>query len=365
MFTFKPDFEKTKTRIAAFWEKELIDRPVVQFFVTKPVSEQVPLPQKQHDSPKTRWMDAQYQAELALARLSNQEFLADTLPIAFPNLGPEVFSSFYGCPMHFGDVGTSWTDPVLHDWSQVDQLQLDWNSPYLLKIIEMTDALLEVGREKIIVGMTDWHPGGDAIAAFRDPQELAIDMIEHKDEVIALLNRLEADYFQVYNMFYDKLRSAGQPITSWTHLVDDGKFYIPSNDFSIMISKRQFDEVFLPGIIRECRFLDRSIYHLDGPGALRHLDSILAIPELDALQWVFGAGNEGFHRWVDVYRKAQAAGKGIQVNCTLEEIDLIVETLSPKGLYLNVGGVPDRESGEALVRRLERWTVDLARKGHA
>ena len=70
-----------------------------------------------------------------------------------------------------------------------------------------------------------------------------------------------------------------------------------------MISTRMFEDVFLPGLVDECRFLDRSIYHLDGPGALRHLDSILAIPELDALQWVFGAGNEGFHRWVEVYRK--------------------------------------------------------------
>jgi len=96
----------------------------------------------------------------------------------------------------------------------------------------------------------------------------------------------------------EKLKAAGQPITSWTPLVSDGRYYIPSNDFSIMVSKAMYDDVFLPGIRRECQFLDHSIYHLDGPGALRHLDSLLAIPELDALQWVFGAGNEGFSRWV-------------------------------------------------------------------
>jgi hypothetical protein len=94
-----------------------------------------------------------------------------------------------------------------------------------------------------------------------------------------------------------------------------------------MISKQQFDEVFLPGIIRECQFLDHSIYYLDGPSALRHLDSHLAIPELDALLRVFGAGNEGFHTGVRVYQKAQSAGKGIQVNCSLDEIGLIMETL--------------------------------------
>jgi hypothetical protein len=70
--------------------------------------------------------------------------------------------------------------------------------------------------------------------------------------------------------------------------------------------------VFLPGIVRECRFYERSIYHLDGPGALRHLESILSIPELNALQWVPGAGRENFSQWVQVYRQVQAAGKGIR-----------------------------------------------------
>ena len=43
------------------------------------------------------------------------------------------------------------------------------------KLVEMTDALLEVGRDKFLVGMTDWHPGGDALAAFRDPAQLAME----------------------------------------------------------------------------------------------------------------------------------------------------------------------------------------------
>jgi hypothetical protein len=129
-----------------------------------------------------------------------------------------------------------------------------------------------------------------------------------------------------------------------------------------MISKRMFDEVFLPGIARECRFYERSIYHLDGPGALRHLDSILAIPELNALQWVFGAGNEGFHRWVGVYRRAQAAGKGIQVNCSFDELDLIMETLDPHGVFLTMDGVPSREAALDMLKKLEKWAARGARR---
>ena len=357
MFEFKADYEQTKQRIEAFWERELIDRPVVQFYLTKPLEEWVPLPTSQHTTPADRWLDAEYQAELALASLSNQEFLGDSLPVAHPNLGPEVFSAFYGCTIEFGDYGTSWTSPILHDWGDADRLRFDWNSPYLAKLHEMTDALLAAGAGRFIVGMTDWHPGGDAIAAFRDPQQLALDMIDHTEEVRALLARVEADYFRVYDMFYEKLRAAGQPITSWTRLLWDGRYYIPSNDFSCMVSKAMFDDLFLPGIVNECRFLERSIYHLDGPGALRHLDSLLAIPELNAIQWVPGAGREEFYRWIPVFRKVQAAGKGLQVNCRLTEIDKVIETLDPHGLYLAVGGVPSREAAEALLKKLEQWSA--------
>jgi hypothetical protein len=363
MFEFKPDYEKTKARMDAFWERKVLDRPLAMFTLPKPPERQAPVPKSNHADLQSRWTDIQYQVELTLANMRNTEYLGDSLPIAFPNIGPEIFSSFYGCPLHFGE-DTSWSDPILEDWSQADKIRLDWNSWTMKWMQEMMDAFLEAGKGKYITGMPDWHPGGDAIAAFRDPQRLAMDMIEHLPEVKALLARLEGDYFQVYDAFYAKVKKAGQPITSWTPLFADGRYYIPSNDFSIMISKPMYDDVFLPGLRRECQFLDHSIYHLDGPGALRHLDSILGIPELDALQWVFGAGNEGFHRWIWVYQKAQAAGKGIQVVCTFDEIDLIMQTLSPCGMFLSISEVPNREEGLAMLKRLEEWTTEY-KKSHA
>ena len=360
MYRYKPDYDATKRRMDAFWEREIIDRPIVQFSLSKPPEECVPVPVSHHATPAERWLDTEFLVETTLADMANREFLGDTLPMVMPNLGPEIFSSFYGCPIHFSDVGTSWSDPILHDWADADKLQLDWNHPYLHKLVEMTDALIEAGKDTFITGMTDWHPGGDAIAAFRDPQNLALDMVTHRDEVVALLKRLEADYFRVYDLFYHQLKAVGLPTTTWINLLADGRYYVPSNDFSCMISPAMFQEVFLPGIANECRFYEHSIYHLDGPGALRHLDALLSIPELDAIQWVFGAGNEGFHRWVAVYQHIQAAHKGVEVICDYAEIPAVIETLDPHGLFLRVDDVPSREAGLDLIKRLEKWCAGRA-----
>ena len=117
-----------------------------------------------------------------------------------------------------------------------------------------------------------------------------------------------------------------------------------------------FNEFFLPGIRRECAFYERSIYHLDGPGALRHLDALLDIPELDAVQWVCGAGNEGYHKWVNVYRRIQKARTGIQMMCDIRELDMIFETLRPEGVWFSsISGIKDRETAEYAVKRIGRW----------
>ncbi len=356
MLEFKPDLEKTLERMEAFWERSVLDRPVTQFYLEKPPAERLPLPESHHASAEERWMDVEYQANLTFITLANRDYLGDTLPVAFPNLGPEVLAAFYGCPLRFGDYGTSWTDPILRDWSEADRIALDWENRYFHKLVALTDAMLELGRGRYIVGMPDWHPGGDLVAALRNPQDLAVDLIDHPEEVKALLKRLQPDYFTVYDFWYKKLRNAGQPITSWLELASNTKYYIPSNDFSALISTAMYREFFLPGIIEECRFLDRSIYHLDGPGALRHLDTILEIPELDAVQWVPGAGHEGFAQWIPVYRRIQAAGKSVYVYCDIADLDLLMETLSPKGLAVSISGITDRETGERVLAVLERWT---------
>jgi hypothetical protein len=356
MFELKPDFERVLDRYEAWWQCEIVDRPLVSMSFPKPESDRVPVPEKDHATLRERWMDTTYVVERTVAQLRNSVHYADALPVGYPNLGPEVFSAFYGCPLEFGET-TSWSEPILSDWSpeSVDRLRLDQNNVYFRKILELTDALLEVGRDTFIVGYTDIHPGGDAIAAFRDPQKLCIDMIEHPEAVKALCERVTDDFIEVYDITYDKLSAAGMPSTTWLKATCRGKYHVPSNDFSCMISDRMFEEIFLPGIVRECRHMDRNIYHLDGPQALRYLDTLLALPEIHAIQWVPGAGRDDWADWVDVYRRIQAAGKAFCLYPPVEDLDDVFNALRPEGAWLIVGGVEDEAMAEAALAKVARW----------
>ncbi len=354
-FSLKPDYDVVKKRYDAFWHQAVVDRPLLTLSVPK--TDRRPVPRKSYPTQRERWLDVGFRAEVAAVELANREYLADALPVAWPNMGPEIFSAWCGCPYNFGET-TTWSEPAILDWER-DEAATGFDPEHELfrLTVEFTERLLELGRGNFIVGLTDFHPGGDHLAALRDPQTLAMDMIENPEWVRKKLVSAAEEYIQAYEIFYAMLREADMPITTWTPLIHEGRYYVPSNDFSIMISKEMYDEVFLSGIIDECRYLDRSIYHLDGPGALRHLDSLLEIPELDAVQWIYGAGNEGYVKWIEVYQRIQNAGKSLQVNgVTLDDLPLVFETLRPEGVWLSgVGGVADRGTAEEVIRRVERW----------
>lgn len=354
MFSFKPDFEKTIKRFDAFWECEIYDRPPVS--ITLPVENPTQIPQKSYDSYKEKWLDLEYRAEQELNQLENILFLGDSLPIAWPNMGPEILSAWSGCGYHFGET-TTWSEPCIIDWERdYNKARLDRNHPLLKKTIEYTNILLEIAQGKFIVGLTDFHPGGDHLAALRDPQQLCIDMIENASFVKRKLAESYKEYFEVYDIFYEILKAADMPITTWLPAPHFGKMYVPSNDFSCMISKRDFDEIFLPGIEKECDFLDRSIYHLDGPGALHHLDSLLEIEKLDAIQWVCGVGNEDFQKWLPVYQKIQNGKKAMQIFLDVKELDLLFEGLQPEGVWIGrISGVDTIETAEYVLKRVEQW----------
>jgi hypothetical protein len=358
-FDLKPGFHASFQRYQAFWDQTIVDRPLVAIEL-RPSSNELAaaVPRPVYASHEQRWLDIDQRVAEDVWTVEHTRLLGDAMPIVWPNMGPEIFSAWCGAGYVFGE-STTWSSPSITEWEQdAGNARLNWEHPLLRATIEYTDTLIERGRGHFIVGLTDFHPGGDHLAALRDPAQLALDLIESPEWVKQVVALATEEFFQAYDLFFDRLSAAGMPATSWIPLLADGKFYIPSNDFSALISPQMFEEFFLDGIRDECRFLDKSIYHLDGPDAVRHLDLLLEIPELDAVQFVPGAGNEDLARWMPVYQRIQAAGKSMQiVEATTANIDLLMDNLRPEGVFIShVAGVDDEESAAAVLRRFAGWT---------
>jgi hypothetical protein len=348
----KPDAGMVLQRMKAWWEREILDRPTIQ--ITAPRPNPRPLPAKRHASVRERWLDTDFVIECAVIRAENTYWAGEILPSFWPNLGPEILTAALGAELVFGEE-TSWSVPLLPHGADIPKLAVDANNPYVRVILEMTRRALAAGRGKFLVGLTDLHPGGDLAASLRDPQQLCLDLVLEPEQVHALMEQLRPAFIAFYELQHRLLREAGQTLTtSWLPLFAAGRYYIPSCDFACLVSPQMFQEFFLPEIAPEIAWLDRSIYHLDGPKALPHLDAILALEKLDAVQWVWGAGNEPASQWMPVFRRIQAAGKNIHASIEPWEIPLFMECLRPEGVMLSTWA-RSVEEADALIAQIARW----------
>jgi hypothetical protein len=118
-----------------------------------------------------------------------------------------------------------------------------------------------------------------------------------------------------------------------------GTIDTPQCDVSCMVSVQMFDDFELPSLTKEIESVDASIYHLDGPDALRHTESLCAINQLDMIQWMPG---EGYYDddWGELNAKIDSLGKG-QIfqpyyKLTAADIERIWDTYSSPKLFFHV-----------------------------
>jgi hypothetical protein len=77
-----------------------------------------------------------------------------------------------------------------------------------------------------------------------------------------------------------------------------------------MISTDMFREFAVPYLREEMRRYDGVEYHLDGPDALKHLEALCEIEDLDVIQWVPGSGNAEKTDWAWLEQRIDSLGKG-------------------------------------------------------
>lgn len=327
------NWDKIKQRTLEFWERENHDRPLM--YVTAPNGKVSRIQVKEPDNITDTWLDTEYQIKNNRRTYETTYYGAEAFPMFNPNLGPDILGAAMGCDLEFGKT-TSWARHFVEDWKSIGKLKFDPENKWWKEICRITESAVEDSQGDYYVETTDLHAGLDALVSLRGPENLATDIYDDPDSV---KNRT-FEVFDVFKKVFDGL--CGITVrylpgtTNWMKIWHPGKWYVTSCDFICMISEEMFTEFVLPELTAELKWLDASIFHLDGPGALRHLDALLDIHELKGIQWVPGASRPGPAHWIDVLKKIQDAGKIIHIGISPEEIDTVLENLRPEGLFLGI-----------------------------
>jgi hypothetical protein len=339
------DFETIKQRFDAFWEREVLDRPLIHITAPRKPRRNITLPAVK--TLEEKWTNIDYILKRVELYFECTAFLGDAIPAYMPNLGPNQLTAFLGGELIFLDEETSWVKPFLDDLKGYSPV-LDESNVWWRTMNRILDAVCEVAKGNFLVGIPDMHYGGDALAAMIGTQKLVKALYTQPEEVKRLIRELTDISIQIFENYYRKTSRIQEGSISWIPAYSRGRFFPLQDDFSGLVSPKMFKEFFLEEQVILSKHLDNSIFHLDGPMALGNLDILLKVDSIDGIQWVPGAGAPPMSKWIHVCQKVLDAGKCLHISCEPWEVGVLLENLKHGGLFLQTWCRSEEEARRVL-----------------
>jgi hypothetical protein len=293
-----------------------------------------------------RWFDPRWRAADIHHRLARSELRADILPVANTQLGPGSLAAVLGAELSGGE-DTIWVHAKAPDAPVV----LDASNRWLRLHVELVNACRRLSDGRYFVGCPDLVEGLDTLAGLRGTSPVLEQMYDDPEGLERDLSAVNDIWFDVFERIYQAINVDGEMAFCYFSLWAPGRMAKLQSDISVMISVAHFRRFVVPFIREQCQRLDYSMYHLDGVPAIRHLDALLEIEELDAIQWTPGVGQPqgGDPCWYDLYRRIRASGKSIMPSWVeVDELAPLLDAVGHEGVNVLMHFQTPRDIDAAL-----------------
>jgi hypothetical protein len=342
------NWETIKTRCAHWWAGERYDRPLI--LVTAPKRERVKGKWPGGAvTPEIEYTDVDFMIWRMDKVVRNTYYGGDALPFFWHNWSVG-HALLFGCEPRFAP-DTVWTDalPAAADAYPPIRFRRDGRWWQWMRDATLRAAQASQGRYFV---MPAWgNHAADNLALIRGSESLMTDLAENPAWVQQAAREVSDTLIEVFSALWPLVEervSGTEGSLNYCGIWSPGKTLGFDCDISCMISPAQFEEIFLPPLVETMRTVDHRIYHLDGTVALQHLDLLLTVPEIQAIQWVPGAGRDEILQWVPLIRRIQKAGKAVQVYASPAEIPALLGEVSACGLCICASCASEPEARELL-----------------
>jgi hypothetical protein len=355
--TWKPDWQSAKASLTRWWNREgmaiylTAGRSMPRNSLTMPL---------QPISIEAAWLDPAYRCTQAETQMGGLNYLAEAFPYFDTQIGPGSLSTFLGATPEFA-IDTVWYYPCLTDPDTSSPIRFSQlNNRWLDAHLALVDEGLRRANGCYLVGIPDLIENLDTLSSLRGDTPLLYDLTERPAWVLERLAEINQAYFEVFNIFYARVKDDdGGNAFSAFKIWGPGKTAKIQCDISASISPRMYQKYVQPYLAEQCAWLDYSLYHLDGTTCLQHVDRILEIEHLNAVEWTPQAGRPGggSPEWFDLYRRIKAGGKGIQaIDVADEEVLPLLDAVGPEGTYILLADRPRTlNQAEALLKAIEPY----------
>lgn len=344
---YNPNLEEIKQRMMAYWNRENADRSCVSITVNKPDFESI----GRHNF--------YYDAEGADARcrynFEHQYRFGETLAYYLPYFGTSM-AGYLGCKPNHTPM-TTWFDHPMDDEPDIEQI--GFRSPEIHQKQKDTIAkLLKLSKNDYMVTVSDNAGIVDALAEVRGPENLLMDMLAEPEFVEEAVQKLLPIYKQTEKELLDMVHDNNQGSAILWQLWAPKRLAQMQCDLSVMISNEMFNRFVMPELEELTSFLDYPLYHMDGMEQIRHLDSLLSLKKLRAIQWSKVDGQPSPVEFIPVFQQMQKAGKCLVMKVFPWDVEKLLDNLSCRGLQLIVLGLKTPEEANEMMKLVEKHSKD-------
>ena len=361
---YKVNMEAAKEKFRNYWAHKNTGRPLMCVIARRPEVEQYSdgtpveggyLDQicqgKYYNMPEElKWkdMDDKYQDPQRIVDryryfCQTHAFLGESFPNLNIDFGPGSLASYLGSEIGFKE-DTVWFNKCLDSWDGVPKLTFDPENKWFKKHLQLAKDCQALAGEDFYVDMPDLMENIDVLASLRGAQDILFDLLDEPEMIGERIQEVTDIYYEYYDRFYDVIKDeeGGNAYTVF-QIWGPGRTVKLQCDFSAMMSPEDFRKYIQPSLRSQSENVDHVLYHLDGPAAIKHMDVLMEIEGIDALQWTSGdAGPDGtLPDWDVIYDKAIAAGKSIWVKVYsgefedwIRNVDRIVNKYGSHSLFL-------------------------------
>ena len=361
---YKVNMEAAKEKFRNYWAHKNTGRPLMCVIARRPEVEQYSdgtpveggyLDQicqgKYYNMPEElKWKDMEDKYQNPQRIVDRYRYFCQThafLGESFPNLnidfGPGSLASYLGSEIGFKE-DTVWFNKCLDGWDGVPKLIFDPENKWFKKHLQLAKDCQALAGDDFYVDMPDLMENIDVLASLRGAQDILFDLLDEPEMIGERIQEVTDIYYEYYDRFYDVIKDeeGGNAYTVF-QIWGPGRTVKLQCDFSAMMSPEDFRKYIQPSLRSQSENVDHVLYHLDGPAAIKHMDALMEIEGIDALQWTSGdAGPDGtLPDWDVIYDKAIAAGKSIWVKVYsgefedwIRNVDRIVNKYGSHSLFL-------------------------------
>jgi len=359
------NWQMVKDRFEAWWNNDCIKRPMLSVVARREETigktQSVSAPRNAEDL----YMNVDRRIAEVKNRIATHRYMAEAYPSASLDIGPGSLAVYLGSEPIFA-MDTVWFSECVSDPREFD-VRLDPNDHWLARHLDAIRRLQAASNGEYLVNIPDIIEGMDIYAAMRGPQNSCYDLIDEPELAESVLEKIDRAYFEAYDRFHEIVRHPDH-LNSFTafQVLGYGRIAKVQCDFCALMSPKQFRRFVQPALRAQCRLLDHSVYHLDGPDAVKHVDALMEIDELNALQWTCGAGQpgSGSPRWFPIYDKVKAAKKALHLSIGeggyddwVRTCDTLVERYGVKGMYFLLPAMHEEEAERFIEYADRNWSI--------